>query len=110
MAYNGSEDMIPAIVERYWFNVDNYPNKSEQGGILAVHVGVFNEIYPMLKTATAKLSVRSVMYRIIQQPDVPNETKLLVCNLLQQESSSSAMTDSEREILKLRVTNCRKNL
>lgn len=115
---NGREDLIQPTMERYWFQLNQIDPKDDSDPevvtrvkeSLTVHLEVLQSIYDKLTNPSAKLSVRSVINRITLRLDLPISAKIPACFFLQKESTSSAISESEREILIERAQTCFKGI
>lgn len=109
-----NEDLIQASLERYRvsFNkVLDFRPRDEGltlliNHVIGVHVFEFDRIYKQLKSSKAKIAVRSQVYYLIQFSDVSPPTRIFGCSFLLRESSSSALTQTEQVILKMRADKC----
>lgn len=108
------EDLIQATLERYWYNLShvlNFTPKDKELALLTnhvvgVHLKELENMYTQLKSDRAQLSIRSAVNRLMQNSEASGSTRFLGCNFLLKESSSSALTQAERVILKERGDSC----
>lgn len=109
-------ELIIPTLEKYWFQVSALPysgldDKTVSQMIthnLGNHLEVLEQIYLQIEDKDAKRAIRGTVNKLIQREDLTKSAKLIGCNLLAKESSSSALLEVEREILKERVERCSK--
>lgn len=109
-----NEDLIQASLERYGvsFNKVLTFRPRDEGltllinHVIGVHVLEFEGMYKQLKSPKAKIALRSQVYYLIQNSDVSPPTRIFGCSFLLKESSSSALTQTEQVILKMRADKC----
>ena len=97
--------LIPASLERYIAQINDIPH-TYLGADLAVHLEVLQKMYDDLSNTRAKMSIRSVVNKIVQRKDIPSLSKLSVCKFLQKEASSSALNQAEQTITLERAQKC----
>ncbi len=111
---NNHEDLIPATLERYFSYIRELPEKGyEKTEIsirikegMVVHLETLENLYPNLSSPRAKLAVRSIINRLTQRVDIAPFAKIPACNFLAKEATSSAINESEKEILQQRAIIC----
>lgn len=108
------EELIPPTMERYIAHLHSLTDKHQKNdefeivtqNTLPIHLAVLQKIYHQAATPRAKIAIRSVMNRIIQRADVPNDAKLPVCNFFTKEASSSGLNQTEQVVLQQRAQKC----
>ncbi len=108
------QDLIPVTLERYWAHIsylrdDNLKDQEIATRVkesLVVHLEVLGQIYNQLTDKKAKMSVRSMINRIVQREDLPIFGRIPACRFLQKESTSSSLLEVERQILLQRAIDC----
>lgn len=114
LAGGKNEELIQAGMERYWSSLSPvllYEAKDEELLILsnhvsAVHLKELMFLYSKLKNSKARLGVRSIVHRLLQDSDISGGLRIAGCDFLLHESSSSALTQSEQAIYKERALKC----
>lgn len=114
LAGGKNEELIQAAMERYWSSLTqvlSYEAKDEELTILSSHVSAIHlkelmALYSKLSNTKAKLGVRSIIHRLLQDSEIKGGLKDSGCNFLLSESSSSALTQSEQVIYKERALKC----
>ena len=109
-----NEELIQAGMERYWSSLTqvlSYEAKDEELTILSNHVSAIHLkelmlLYSKLSNPKAKLGVRSIIHRLLQDSEIKGGLRDSGCNFLLSESSSSALTQSESVIYKERALKC----
>lgn len=109
-----NEELIQAGMERYWSSLTqvlSYEAKDEELTILSSHVSAIHLkelmlLYSKLSNPKAKLGVRSIIHRLLQDSEITGGLKDSGCNFLLSESSSSALAQSEQVIYKERALRC----
>lgn len=107
-------DLIPTTLERYWFHMNTviqYRPKEEWLTLLlnytiATHLNVLENIYGSIDEKRAKMSIRTAIYRILNNSDTGGEPRLKGCEFLSREASSAALNEVERAIYKERAQKC----
>ncbi len=122
---NKSEDLIVPTMERYWYHIQSLPDKNLQDQDfstritenLAIHLETLERVYNQLlnehsssSSKRAKMAIRATINRLVGRADLPRNARLPACIFLTKEASSSALNETERQILKERAGNCFKNL
>lgn len=108
------QDLIPPTLEKYKAHLNSLPDKNlEDGEVLTrikesmnVHFEVLESIYNQVTNPRVKMSIRAVINKLAQRPDLPNYTRLPICNFLSKEASSSALNDTEKAVLTDRAQKC----
>lgn len=108
------EDLIEPTLERYWSYISRLPDKDLKDEeliirvkeSLIIHLESLQRIYGQISNTRAKMSIRSIVNRLIQRVDIPDDAKLPSCKFLSREASSSALNEVERSILADRAKKC----
>lgn len=109
-----SEDLIAPTLERYWYHVQNLPDKDLQdqdfsariNESLSIHLETLQEVYNYISNRRAKMAIRATINRLVGRADLPRNARLSACIFLTKEASSSALTQTERVIYKERGQKC----
>lgn len=115
---NNRQDLIEPTLERYWFHISKLPDKDLKDEelllrikeSLVVHLKTMDIIYPGLSNSNAKMALRFSLNRLMGRLDIPDYTRIPVCDFFEKEASSSALNQAEQVILKMRALNCLKGL
>lgn len=113
-----NEDLIPSTLERYNSQLATLSDKDLNDQevamrvkeSLAVHLNVLQKIYSQVSSLRAKMFIMSALNRIILRADIPNYSKLPLCNFFTKEASSSGLNDVEKVVLFERADRCKKSL
>lgn len=108
------QDLIQPTMERYYSYINSLPQKdlgdeeisTRIKESLTVHLEVLEQIYDQITNKAARMSIRAAINRIVQRVDVTPSGRIRACRFLQQEATSSALMEVEREILLQRVKIC----
>lgn len=117
LIFENRQDLIAANLERYWFHMNTvleYRPREEWlililRSTIASHIDALEKIYKQVEERSAKISIRSVIFRVITGSDIPKEDRQKGCRFLAKEATSSALNEVERAILRERAILCSKN-
>lgn len=135
LAKINKEEMIEATLERYWVSMQDLLGSTnlkderlaqETTEQVYKHLYILEQIYPDLKEKRAKMSVRLAINRIstwqgeiikrlnkLSQNAIEARVLLhqkLACGFLIKEASSSALSETDKEIISNRINLCQKSL
>lgn len=108
------EDLIEPTLERYWSHMNTvlqYKPSPEELTVLlnqtiSLHLNVFENIYIKIGDKRARMSIRTAIFRVLDNSDITGNARIDGCKFLSKEASSSALNEVEREILQERAEKC----
>lgn len=115
---NIDQNLIPPTLERYLIYLNDLANESQGKSEislkikddLSIHLKILQQMYAQVSNLRAKMTIRSVMSRIVNKANLSINAKLPVCNFFLKESSSSALNQTEQAVYKDRAQNCLNSL
>lgn len=108
------EDLIESTLERYWSAINSLPDKALEdkeiasliGGTISSHMSALEQIYGQIKNPKAKMALRAIVNKFAGRADLFSQTRSSVCSFLSKEASSSALNQTEQQVLKERAVRC----
>lgn len=108
------QDLIEPTLERYWFHMNTviqYRPREEWltrllNYTITTHLNQLQSLYEKVDGKRAKMSIRTAVFRLLDNSDITGDPRVSGCEFLAKEASSSALNEVENAILIERVGKC----